>query len=212
MKEKIKIAYPFLIYCLVQFVFYFNNLFKIENYQSLLEIIGMSLFAGFFEELIFRHWLQDSISKKLESKHKSVYAIFIVAFLFGILHMTNLVYNENNVSDVIIQSLSAMGGGVILGSIYYKTNSYLLVAALHSIYDITSLLGSRYCTICSLNINLEIMIQFAFNVLISIFILNNYYLFDRKVNDKNKSKKIQLLYNVLYIILLVSILLLMRNK
>ena len=62
MRKNLKIVSPFLIYCCVMFLFYFANLFKINSYKEFFEIIGMALFAGFFEELIFRHWLQQKIS------------------------------------------------------------------------------------------------------------------------------------------------------
>jgi len=210
MKKNLKIISPFLIYCVLLLLFSFDNLFKITDYKDFFEIIGKAIFAGFFEELVFRHWLQESIGKKLESKNKkSVYAVFIIGILFGILHMTNLIGNETKTAlEVFLQSLSAIGGGLLLGSIYYRTKNYLLVSGLHSFYNIVILLSSTYCVVCSANETLELILQVTFNCLIAVYLLKD-DLFNIKKTKNNK--KFKLAYYILYSFLLVAMILLWRK-
>lgn len=211
--QSLKIISPFLIYCVLLLLFSFDNLFKITDYKEFFEIVGKAVFAGFFEELIFRHWLQESIGKKLESKSKkSVYAVFVVGILFGILHMTNLIGDETKTAiEVFLQSLSAIGGGLLLGAIYYKTKKYLLVSSLHSFYNIVILLSSTYCVVCSANETLELILQVIFNSLIAIYLLKDVLFFCGSINADKKKTKFKIIYYIVYILLLVSMILLWRK-
>lgn len=209
MKKNLKIIYPFLIYCLIMLVFYFSNLFKINNYTELLKIIGTVLFAGLFEEFIFRLCLQKGIARTLEKKNKNpVYSVFITAILFGLTHVTNLIGNDSvNLLTVLLQSLSAIGGGLVLGSIYYKSNNYFLVAGLHTFYNFVIIIASRYCALCSANITLELILQIIFNFLICIYLLNDSLFKNKKIN----SKKSNIIYNLLFVLVLIFIIFLWRR-
>jgi len=213
MRRNLKIVSPFIVYCFAIFLFYFDNLFKISDYKELFEIVGMSLFAGFFEELIFRRWLQRSISKKLEKKNKKpVYAVFIVACLFGLLHMTNLIGNETTTFyKVLMQSLSALGGGLLLGAIYFKTKNYLLTSGVHAFYDFVILLSSSYCVTCSINSNLELILQIIFNIFMALFLLKDELFFDGHNNLNKNSKITKIIYIIIYILILGLMILLWRK-
>lgn len=213
MRKNLKIVSPFLIYCCVMFLFYFDNLFKINSYKEFFEIIGMALFAGFFEELIFRQWLQKNVSKKLENKNKkSVYAVLIVATLFGILHMTNLIGNETeSFYKVLMQCLSAIGGGLLLGAIYYKTKNYLLISGVHAFYDFVVLLSSKYCVACSANSTLELVLQIIFNISVAFYLLKDDLFFDSNNIENKNTKKIQVIYNMVYVLIIIFMVLLWRK-
>ena len=126
--------------------------------------------------------------------------------------MTNLIGNETeSFYKVLMQSLSAIGGGLLLGAIYYKTKNYLLISGVHAFYDFVVLLSSRYCVTCSANSTLELGLQIIFNISVAFYLLKDDLFFDSNNIENKNTKKIQVMYNVVYVLIIIFMVLLWRK-
>ena len=85
------------------------------------QIIVLSVLAGIGEELLLRAWLQTW----LHTKTGPWLAIFLASLVFGLLHFMNIAY-------VLITFVA----GVVLGVAFYYSNSLILVATAHVVYDV----------------------------------------------------------------------------
>ena len=101
--------------------------------SSLVELLIISLMAGFCEELFFRWCLQGGIASSLESQlganTASIVALLIASFAFALCHWVNLTY-------VIITLII----GVYLGILMIMTDNWLVPAIAHSLYDFVALI------------------------------------------------------------------------
>lgn len=114
-----------IILAIIGFRFFYDNSFsyvlaeKIEVSEELVEafealftwplyaIFSVVIIAPFYEELIFRKFILGGLLKKTNATN----AILISSFLFGFIHMNWL------------QGINAFILGIIIGWIYYKTQS-----------------------------------------------------------------------------------------
>ena len=101
--------------------------------SSYLELLVLSVFAGFGEELFFRWCLQGGISSQLEpmlGKSVSIGAgIAIASLMFGICHWVNTVY-----------LVTAFLIGTYLGLTMVWTGTWLVPAISHASFDFIALL------------------------------------------------------------------------
>ena len=108
---------------------------------------GFSLFGiGFLEESIFRGIVVNNIAKKYLGNRKGVYVTVLTSgFLFGAMHLSNLVLGVNPFS-VVIQSVVAMASGFYLAAIYLRGGSLWALIIMHTLVDSASMFKASFTT------------------------------------------------------------------
>ena len=91
-------------------------------------LIALSVLAGVGEELLFRGALQGWLAWHLNDG----VAIAAAAVLFGLVHYLSFTY-----------FVIATGLGLVLGTVYWLTDSLLLVMVWHGVYDMIALYSLR---------------------------------------------------------------------
>ena len=115
---------------------------------SILEVISLvvfSLLVGLSEETLFRGVVQGSFHDYFgedNSKHVRQ-AIIFASVLFGLVHLSNAIGGSNSIESVLAQVVSAIGGGLMFGTIYYRTNKNLWACTIiHAFNDFVSFVAS----------------------------------------------------------------------
>ena len=90
-------------------------------------LLSVSIFAPFFEEWLCR----GMIMRGLMTKMKPVYAIWISALIFGLIHGN------------LWQAIPATFLGALFGYVYYKTGSLKLTMLMHFVNNTMSLILTR---------------------------------------------------------------------
>ena len=91
-------------------------------YQIIIALFSIVIIAPFFEEVLFRGLIQEEFVKIM----RPWAAIVLQAILFGTAHLA------------LFQSSFAFAVGILLGIIYYKTNSIKAVTVFHGVFNITA--------------------------------------------------------------------------
>ena len=197
--KSLKISWPFLIFCVVNIAYQLIIMPSTEFFSSdFIAAFYKSILAGLLEEVIFRYWLQNKISQFLEKKNKNkIFAIFIASIIFGLIHLINI--KDLGIDKTILQIISATFGGILFGSLYYKTNNISCTIILHILYDIGAYLSNIVDTSDIINYVSEIML-ILFCALISFDLLKNDI-----INNKNQIKTFinSTAYRILFILLVV---------
>ena len=100
------------------------EMFKVESLMDWMTILlAAVVFAGIFEEMLFRGLLQ----KALERKYNFQYAIFVSAFIFAVVHLTPFL-------------LQVLVLGVVLGFLAWRSQSIIPGVILHCINNTLSII------------------------------------------------------------------------
>lgn len=99
------------------------------------EILNGSIHAPISEELFFRFLLFKLVFVRL-FKMNPHSANFLQAFIFGILHLSNTVYSDQESRMSVAQSISSGITGLICGYSYYYTNSIFPAIIAHMINNL----------------------------------------------------------------------------
>ena len=101
--------------------------------SSLIELLALSLMAGFGEELFFRWCLQGGVTSLLESRigiaGAIVAGLVIASMVFGGCHWVNASYG---VTTIIV--------GCYLGATMIWTGTWLVPAVAHALFDFVALI------------------------------------------------------------------------
>ena len=112
------------------------------NISNVLLLLTACLLVGFAEEFVFRGYLQSVFLKKYVAHKNGVFlGIFFPALFFGASHLLNLTVNDN-VPQVIVQSIYAVFIGFFFGVVLLKTNKLLPLAITHGLINFFFLFGS----------------------------------------------------------------------
>jgi len=106
--------------------------FVVSTYNHAIFILSC-LAIGIFEELLFRVFLYQ-FTYKFISKN-IIFSLLFCSILFGIAHLSNLVFSDYYKISIINQVLFAISIGLLLQSIYIKTKSVVLIVFLHAIIN-----------------------------------------------------------------------------
>lgn len=104
--------------------------------------------VGIREEVVFRGIAADLVARKYANSTKGVYlTVFGASFLFGALHMQNLLAPNAGILYVVTQSIMSWSIGSVFCAIYLRGGSIWGLALLHTLFDSMLLFRSRFTTI-----------------------------------------------------------------
>ncbi len=132
---------PFYLFILGILGFIGKDLSSINIINVLLLLIAC-LLVGFAEEFVFRGYLQPIFIKKYISHKNGVFlGVLLPALFFGSSHLLNLTVNDN-IPQVIGQSIYATCIGFFFGVALLKTNKLIPIAITHGLINFFFLFGS----------------------------------------------------------------------
>lgn len=113
--------------------------FKIGNF---INVFIYCIFIGITEEFLCRGWIQNEFIERYgDTKKNIITSIICASLIFGLMHVTNLFFTEQNVLETLLQVINATSIGFLFGIIYYKTKNIWSVAFLHFFYDFSIFIG-----------------------------------------------------------------------
>ena len=199
-KKYILNCLPYYLSVVIILIFFGISYISSHSTSDILLLLAEAIVTGVLEELIFRGLIQGKIEKKLSEK-KKIYSIFIAAFIFGVVHMSNMFQMDYTFGKAFFQSFNALMIGLLYGSIYFKDKKLIHVMILHSVYDFAAFMSDpSSITVLQIDI-LDILLYFiALLVFLKVF-------FDITGYNKNKTKAINIVYWILSSILLIGMIL-----
>jgi membrane protease YdiL (CAAX protease family) len=96
------------------------------------ELVVLSLAAGFGEEFLFRGWVQQGLFSLMGAEKSIIWGLvglLIASILFGLAHPISPLY-------VLLATLM----GLIFGGLYWVTGNLLAAIVAHAVYDAVILL------------------------------------------------------------------------
>lgn len=161
---------PFYLFLLGISTFINKDLSSI-NINNLLLLLIACLMVGFAEEFIFRGFLQPLFIKKYLSRKSGIFlGLLFPALFFGASHLLNLTVNDN-IPQVIGQSIYAVFIGFFFGVALLKTNKLIPLAITHGLINFFFLFGSLPNLNSITDIDTEIKIDTTLTEQISISIV-----------------------------------------
>lgn len=131
---------PFYLFLLGIVGFINKDISSIDFSNALLLIA--CLLVGFAEEFVFRGYLQPVFLKKYISCKNGIFlGVLFPALFFGTSHLLNLTVNDN-IPQVIGQSIYAIFIGFFFGVVLLKTNKLIPLAITHGLINFFFLFGS----------------------------------------------------------------------
>lgn len=113
------------------------SVMKTTPLHAWLYILASGVMIGFTEEFACRAVLQNAVRLVLRGRPGA--AIVVASAIFGALHLLNWAwYGPHN---VLWNAVSATFGGLVYGTLYYRTRSILPGAVTHSLFDIVGMPG-----------------------------------------------------------------------
>ena len=132
---------PFYLF-LLGIVGFINKDISSIDFSNVLLLLIACLLVGFAEEFMFRGYLQPVYLKKYISRKNGIFlGVLFPAIFFGASHLLNLTVN-NNVPQVISQSIYAIFIGFFFGVVLLKTNKLIPLAITHGLINFFFLFGS----------------------------------------------------------------------
>lgn len=111
----------------------------------LLLFFVFNMTVGAVEEILYRGLIFNSFRKYFGESKKGIYrAALLSGAVFGIVHLTNLIFAPDLVIATITQVIYAFFFGVLFAVIYYRTDNLLPCIILHGIFDFISVIWTCF--------------------------------------------------------------------
>ena len=149
-----------------------------------LQIIRLSLTAGLFEELWFRHAFVSTLLRNKNQKNQLYKIILISSLFFGFVHITNIFVGADPLST-INQVLTATCFGIYFAVVYMRCGNLLYPIILHTAHDIYAVSTSATVTtegIIEGGLSLSSYIDLICCILMAFYAIK--YLLPEKEKDK----------------------------
>ena len=105
------------------------------DFSNVVLLLIACLLVGFAEEFMFRGYLQPVFLKKYISRKNGIFlGVLFPAIFFGASHLINLTINDN-IPQVIGQSIYAIFIGFFFGVVLLKTNKIIPLAITHGLIN-----------------------------------------------------------------------------
>lgn len=99
------------------------------------EIVNGGIYAPIVEELFFRFFVFKIVLIKI-CQMSEMHGNLLQSFIFGLMHMTNVITSSQTVNKTVLQTISSMIGGYLSGWTYIYTNSILTPIMAHMINNL----------------------------------------------------------------------------
>jgi len=121
---------------------FINRDLSLIDFSNITLLLIACQLVGFAEEFVFRGYLQPVFLKKYISRENGIFlSVLLPAIFFGASHLLNLTVNDN-VLQVIGQSIYAIFIGFFFGVTLLKTNKLIPIAITHGLINFFFLIGS----------------------------------------------------------------------
>jgi membrane protease YdiL (CAAX protease family) len=111
----------------------------IPGIYRIISIVFQMLAIGFFEEILFRGILLNTIIYIFNKKKKSVYcAVIISSIIFGLCHLSNLINRPHILIGTISQVLYSTMIGILYSIVYIKYRNILSIIIIHTLFNLMS--------------------------------------------------------------------------
>lgn len=138
----VKKAWPLLIYTII--VLIPSVVTVVRNGINWYELIGLIIFCAFigiFEELMCRGWIQNEFIERFsDSRNNVLFSILMSSALFGLMHITNVFFADQSLTETLIQIASAFLIGIAYGAVYYKSKNIWVPIFFHGFWDFAVML------------------------------------------------------------------------
>ena len=112
------------------------------NIANLINLVALCAGVGIAEEFLCRAWLQNEFIERFGSTNKGVImSIFLSSIVFGAMHITNGLFTSQTMFETLMQIMQAVGSGMLLGAIYYKTKNIWVNSFIHGFFDFAIMLA-----------------------------------------------------------------------
>jgi membrane protease YdiL (CAAX protease family) len=112
----------------------------IPGIYRIVSIVFQMLGIAFFEEILFRGILLNTIIYKFGNKKNGIYyAIIISSLLFGLSHLLNLINSPNIVTGTISQVIYSTIIGFIYSTVYIRYKNIFSIIIIHALFNIISI-------------------------------------------------------------------------
>lgn len=149
-----------------------------QYFGSALGVFLNAADAGITEEVWRYLTIIILLTMLKNNKHKISLTILISSLLFGLLHFNQLLSPDRNLTDVIIQSLGAVGLGIFLGSLFLYSGQIWLNVLFHFLFDLVvfsltplSFVGSGILTIFNSPALAHVIITSGLFILVSVILI-----------------------------------------
>lgn len=156
------------------------------NKSNLITLVFYCICIGIYEEFLCRGWLQNEFIERFGNDRKGVIkSIVISSLIFGLMHLSNM--SVQNTFDTILQIINALAMGMLLGSIYYKSNNIWTVIVLHALWDF-GILFADHALLMDCNYTGNITLSSMIVSSLSIIIISIYYICSSVIIMKSKKQ------------------------
>ena len=147
MGEGILTALPLLVLYanFIPLGFFLNRGSKLVSAPEIIAFLLQCLLIGLVEEGLYRGVIQELFMNLWEGseRKRALLSILSTALMFGSFHLFNLRKNGISVPAVMIQAVSAIAMGMLLGAIFYRSGRKIWpVLILHALIDCAGFITS----------------------------------------------------------------------
>lgn len=137
---------PFFLYLVVEFFYLPISDYLTKAYISyFLLVCVQQLATGFFEEAASKGLVMSGMLSKWKNTIKGrIGMVFITGMLFGVLHILNILFN-NDIISCLWNALYSSAFGVFLAAIYLHSENITLCMVLHAVWDIVIRIPGNFC-------------------------------------------------------------------
>lgn len=137
---------PFFLYLAVEFMYLPISDHLTTTYVFYFGLVCVSQLAtGFWEEVASKGLVMSGMISKWECTIKGRIAmIFITGFLFGMLHILNVLFNHD-IMYCLWNALYSSAFGVFLAAIYLHTKNITFCMFLHAVWNIIVRIPGNFC-------------------------------------------------------------------
>jgi membrane protease YdiL (CAAX protease family) len=111
----------------------------IPGIYRIISIVFQMLAIGFFEEILFRGILLNTIIYRFNKKKRSIYyAIIISSIIFGLCHLSNLINRPYILIGTVSQVLYTTMIGILYSIVYIKYKNIWSIIIMHTLFNLMS--------------------------------------------------------------------------
>ncbi|MCL1788777.1 MAG: CPBP family intramembrane metalloprotease [Oscillospiraceae bacterium] len=105
-----------------------------------LSLIGVVIFVGITEEVVFRGWLLNAALCKADNRKKTWFAVLINAVLFTLIHFPIWFYREYDAMTFLVTGAGVAGLSVLFSWTFIKSKNIFVPIVLHMGWNLFTIL------------------------------------------------------------------------